>query len=96
MRTASEARQKERTQTQREKSMTWQEIRDDSISKLKDLLTALGSGFVEKEIQAERYAICEDCSEFKKPLRQCKVCNCFMPAKTLFNRSECPKGYWNK
>ena len=49
-----------------------------------------------KEIQAERYAICEDCSEFKKPLRQCKVCNCFMPAKTLFNRSECPKGYWNK
>jgi len=93
---ASEAREQARTQAQREQNMTWQEIRDDSISKLKDIATAVTSGFIEKEIQAERYSICEDCSQFKKSTRQCKICSCFMPAKTLFNRSRCPKGYWNK
>ena len=83
-------------QAEREKKMTWQEIRDDSISKLKDITTAVASGFIEKEIQAERYSICEDCAKFKKTTRQCTICSCFMPAKTLFNKSRCPKGYWNK
>ena len=88
--------QDQRDQVKREQSMTWQEIRDDSINKLKDIATAVTSGFIEKEIQSERYAICEDCSEFRKPTRQCRVCSCFMPAKSLFKRSKCPKGYWNK
>lgn len=96
MKTGTEARQAQRTQAEKEKSMTWQEIRDDSISKFRDITEAVGSGFIEKEIQAERYAICESCSHFKKLTRQCKVCACFMPAKTLFNKSKCPKSYWNK
>tara|TARA_B100001971_G_C18114300_1_gene495955 strand:+ start:60 stop:350 length:291 start_codon:yes stop_codon:yes gene_type:complete len=96
MRTNSDVRQEQRNQTKRHNSMTWQEIRDDAINKLKDLATSVTSGVIEKEIQEERYAICEDCSEFKKLTRQCKVCSCFMPAKTLFNKSRCPKGYWNK
>ena len=94
LKTYSDVRQKHRVDSERVKNMTWQEIRDDSISKLKDLVTAVG--IIEKETQTERYAICEDCSEFRKPLRQCKVCSCFMPAKTLFKGSQCPKGYWNK
>ncbi len=84
------------TQVEREQKMTWQEIRDDSISKLKETYDAVTSGFVEKEIQEERYAICEDCSEFRTSLKQCKICNCFMPAKTLFNQSNCPKDYWKE
>ena len=96
MKSGTEARQAQRIQAEKEKGMTWQELRDDSISKLKDLATSVSSGVVEKKIQAERYAICEDCSEFRKSIKQCKVCSCFMPAKTLFNRSKCPKGYWNK
>lgn len=96
MRTVRDAREAKLSQAEREKKMTWQEIRDDSISKLRDITTAVSSGFIEKEIQAERYSICENCSEFKKTTRQCKVCSCFMPAKTLFNKSKCPKGYWNK
>jgi hypothetical protein len=84
------------TQVEREKKMTWQEIRDDSISKLKETYDAVTSGFVEKEIQATRYKICEDCSEFRTSLKQCKICNCFMPAKTLFNQSKCPKDYWKE
>jgi len=82
------------TQAEREKKMTWEEIRDDSISKLKDLVSSVSSGFIEKEKQAARYKICEECPEFRKSLRQCKLCSCFMPAKTLFNKSTCPKGYW--
>lgn len=82
------------TQAEREKKMTWQEIRDDSISRLKETVDAVTSGFIEKDIQSARYKICEDCSEFRKTLRQCKICSCFMPAKTLFNKSKCPKGYW--
>ena len=81
------------TQAEREKKMTWQEIREDSISKLKETYNVVTSGFISKEIQSKRYNICEDCSEFRKSLRQCKICKCFMPAKTLFNNSECPKGY---
>lgn len=92
----SDARVLVTKQQQKENSMTWQEIRDDSIGKLKDLVTSVSSGIIEKEIQSERYAVCEDCSEFRKSLRQCKVCSCYMPAKTLFKRSKCPKGYWNK
>ena len=87
------------TQANREKNMTWQQIRDESISQIKQLKEIYGtvtSGYVEKEIQAERYRICEECSEFKKLTRQCTVCSCFMPAKTLFNKSKCPKGYWSK
>ena len=84
------------TQVEREQKMTWQEIRDESIGMLKETYDAVTSGIIEKEIQAERYAICEDCSEFRKPLRHCAVCSCFMPAKTLFKESKCPKGYWNK
>tara|TARA_Y100001938_G_scaffold128217_1_gene181796 strand:- start:10998 stop:11258 length:261 start_codon:yes stop_codon:yes gene_type:complete len=84
------------TQAEREKKMTWQQIRDDSISKLKETYDAVTSGYIEKEIQEERYKICEECSEFIKLLRLCNECKCYMPAKTLFNKSKCPKGYWNK
>ena len=96
MKSGTEARQAQRTQAEKEKSMTWQEIRDDTLFRLRDITTAVTSGFIEKDIQAERYAVCEDCSEFRKLTRQCNVCACFMPAKTLFNKSKCPKGYWNK
>ena len=82
------------TQAEREKKMTWQEIRDDSISQLKETYDAVTSGFVEKERQAKRYTICEGCEDFRSSIKQCKVCSCFMPAKTLFNNSRCPKGYW--
>ena len=77
-------------------TQTWQEIRDDSISKLKETYSAVTSGFIEKEIQAERYARCETCEAFRPSVRQCKSCMCFMPVKTLFNKAKCPKGYWNK
>tara|TARA_Y100001963_G_scaffold37349_1_gene52220 strand:+ start:1153 stop:1443 length:291 start_codon:yes stop_codon:yes gene_type:complete len=81
---------------EKQQSMSWQQIRDENINKLKDITKAVTSGFIEKEIQAERYAICESCYYFKKLTRQCNVCSCFMPVKTLFNKSRCPKGYWNK
>jgi len=88
------------TQAARDKKQSWQEIRDDSImqmkNKMKETYDAVTSGFIEKEVQAERYAICEKCEAFRPSVRQCKSCMCFMPAKTLFNKSTCPKGYWKK
>ena len=66
------------TQVEREQKMTWQEIRDESIGMLKETYDAVTSGIIEKEIQAARYKICEECSEFRKSLKQCKICNCFI------------------
>ena len=95
MATAEEHKERLR-QTAREKTMTWEEIRDEYIGKIKDVYISVRSGFVQKEVQAERYTICEKCDLFKPLLRQCGSCKCFMPAKTLFNKSICPKGYWKK
>ena len=92
----AEEHKKRLTQAKREMTMTWEEIRDDSINKIKDVYSSVSSGFVKKEIQAERYEKCEKCELFKPLLRQCNACKCFMPVKTLFNKSICPKGYWKK
>ena len=39
------------TQAEREKKMTWQEIRDESIGRIKETYDAVTSGYIEKEIQ---------------------------------------------
>ena len=47
------------TQAEREKKMTWKEIRDESIGRIKETYDAVTSGYIEKKIQEERYEICE-------------------------------------
>jgi len=60
---------------------------------------------VEDEIAVERLSICEKCIRFDQESRRCKVCKCFVDAKTKaktnFNptklRNEithCPNGFW--
>jgi hypothetical protein len=39
-----------------------------------------------------RLEVCATCENFI--MKFCTVCSCFMPIKTLFNSSECPKGKW--
>lgn len=69
---------------------------------LKTLVTTL----VEPEIAEQRLAVCEGCKLFDHESRRCKVCKCFVDAKTkalenwnpLKLRNEithCPKGFWN-
>jgi uncharacterized RmlC-like cupin family protein len=43
-----------------------------------------------------RMDICNACDQLMKPVKICKECYCFMPAKTLIPISECPLGKWGK
>jgi hypothetical protein len=43
-----------------------------------------------------RMDICNSCDRLMKPVKICKECYCFMPAKTLIPISECPLGKWGK
>ena len=42
----------------------------------------------------ERMIICSDCDSYRKSVRLCNECNCFMPVKVLFHKQECPLGKW--
>lgn len=61
---------------------------------------------VDDQIAKERLGICESCNFLDQDSRRCKVCKCFVDAKTKaqtnFNpktlRNEithCPNGFWN-
>jgi hypothetical protein len=38
----------------------------------------------------EKYKICTQCENFKEKTKQCRLCGCFMPLKTLFPQMTCP------
>lgn len=42
----------------------------------------------------DRIKICETCENLLIPAMVCKQCGCFMPVKTWFKTSKCPKGKW--
>lgn len=49
------------------------------------------------EIKArERVDICINCTKLEKTTKRCKVCGCFMVAKTRCTDCECPIGKWGK
>ena len=37
-----------------------------------------------------RMTICNSCEHFRNILKVCKLCGCFMPAKTMISGSYCP------
>lgn len=45
---------------------------------------------VTKEVHDQRLDICRECEHFKKTLKVCGICLCFMPAKTYLAREKCP------
>jgi hypothetical protein len=64
------------------------------LSQIKSVGVAVVSGFVSDEIAEQRYNVCLECEKFDNG--KCKECGCFMKAKVLFKRVECPKHYWGK
>jgi hypothetical protein len=42
------------------------------------------------KIRKERYDKCKSCENFLKLIRVCKLCGCFMPAKTALSSATCP------
>ena len=45
-----------------------------------------------RELYNKRYKICQSCDYLDKSF--CKICGCFVKAKTKVDKEECPKKYW--
>ena len=58
-----------------------------------DLSNAIN--ILDEKTQQERIAICNACPELNHTLRQCKVCLCFVDAKTKLKSSYCPEKKWH-
>jgi len=41
-----------------------------------------------------RLNTCENCSEYRKTIKQCKVCGCLVPLKASIPSSKCPLNKW--
>ena len=50
---------------------------------------------VSDEIFTKRYSICQECPQFFKPTKQCKLCLCIMPAKAKLEEADCPLKKWD-
>jgi len=50
--------------------------------------------FVPPEIREERYSICQTCPKFKKTIKLCGICKCFMPVKVKIAGAKCPDNKW--
>ena len=42
------------------------------------------------DFAAARYKTCKACEHFNKIMKSCRICSCFMPAKTLIKGAYCP------
>jgi hypothetical protein len=48
----------------------------------------------DQELIEHRLAICNSCEWFKKNLKKCKKCGCFMSLKSTLRQATCPIGKW--
>jgi len=51
--------------------------------------------FCNEETRTKRYNICKECEHFRAVIKQCKLCNCFMPIKTKMLAMTCPINKWS-
>ena len=49
---------------------------------------------VSEEVGLLRFAICKSCEQLNTTFNTCKLCNCYMPAKTKFASAFCPDKRW--
>jgi hypothetical protein len=61
------------------------------VDRLKNKITVK---FVDHELSVQRLSTCKNCEEFVKITSQCKLCGCFLPAKTKLKNSSCPIKKW--
>lgn len=48
---------------------------------------------VSEEVRTERLDVCKTCDQFHKS-EFCKLCGCYMPAKSWLPHSSCPMKKW--
>ena len=75
--------------------------RMEAMAKAKDDLLQSASEQMHKLVVSDeqreaRYAICRECEHFFSPTTSCKLCGCFMAAKTYLPEVECPLKKWIK
>lgn len=66
---------------------------------LRNATMAAVGGKVSKEIKDERYEICLGCPHFISGKARCKLCGCYMKAKTWINADPdelCPAKKWHR
>lgn len=52
------------------------------------------SVLVSEEKRLKRQELCNECSQFNKDSKRCRMCGCFMEVKWRFTKSECPMNIW--
>lgn len=76
----------------------WQETVCVKMTSLKKIATDLLKGKLPSsasaELARERLKVCEQCEYFARLTRQCRLCSCFMDAKTKILEAECPMQKW--
>jgi len=50
---------------------------------------------VSESVKLLRMAICESCDDLNTTVKTCKICHCYMPAKTMFAKASCPVSKWS-
>jgi len=51
---------------------------------------------VSQQVKMQRLQICETCDNFIKNMNTCRLCGCYIPAKTLFAKTKCPEEKWQE
>mgnify|MGYP003339827151 CR=1 FL=1 len=49
---------------------------------------------VSQQIKLQRLEICNSCEHLVKKFNSCKLCKCYVPAKTMFASAICPDNKW--
>jgi hypothetical protein len=71
------------------------QIADEANKKIEHAYqNAMQEVFVPDHIAEERLNICLSCDKLYKPTKSCKLCGCFMAAKTKLAKQACPVKKW--
>lgn len=65
-------------------------LKDIAVKLLKGELPPMAEG----ELATIRLRECEQCVHFKKFIRQCELCGCWLDLKTKLLEASCPIGKW--
>jgi hypothetical protein len=71
----------------------WQQYKEKYSTTPLDFLKP-STEYAETELSKQRMDICRSCEFLISLTKQCKKCGCFMPAKTIIEKSKCPIGKW--
>ena len=70
------------------------QLADEANKKMEEVYTSTQQIFVPDHIAEERLNICLSCEKLYKPTKSCKLCGCFMIAKTKLANQACPVKKW--